>query len=32
MLSWVGPKEVEDTDAMSACNMESYAATPTYET
>ena len=32
MLSWVGPKEVEDTDAIGACNMESYAATPTYET
>jgi len=32
MLSWVSPKEVEDTDAMGACNMESYAATPTYET
>jgi branched-chain amino acid transport system substrate-binding protein len=32
MLSWVGPQEVEDTDAMGACNMESYDATPTYET
>jgi branched-chain amino acid transport system substrate-binding protein len=32
ILSWVGPKEVEDTDAMAACNMESYEETPTYET
>ena len=31
ILSSVEPKEVEDTDAMAACQMESYADTPTYE-
>jgi branched-chain amino acid transport system substrate-binding protein len=32
ILSWVPPKDVEDSDAMAACNMESYDETPTYET
>jgi branched-chain amino acid transport system substrate-binding protein len=31
ILSNVDPKQVEDTDAMAACEMESYADTPTYE-
>ena len=31
ILSSVEPKEVEDTDAMAACKMESYADTPAYE-
>ena len=31
ILSSVEPKEVEDTDAMAACQMESYADTPAYE-
>ena len=31
ILSNAPPSEVEDTDAMAACKMESYAETPTYE-
>ena len=31
ILSSVDPKQVEDTDALAACEMESYADTPTYE-
>ena len=31
ILTSVEPQEVEDTDAMAACKMESYADTPTYE-
>jgi len=31
LLSSVRPKDVEDTDAMAACNMESYEETPTYD-
>ena len=31
ILTNVAPKDVEDTDAMAACQMESYAETPTYE-
>jgi hypothetical protein len=31
ILTNVAPKDVEDTDAMAACKMESYADTPAYE-
>ncbi|MBW2430613.1 MAG: ABC transporter substrate-binding protein, partial [Deltaproteobacteria bacterium] len=31
ILTSVAPQQVEDTDAMAACEMESYAETPTYE-
>ena len=31
ILSQVDPKEVIDTDAASACKLESYEATPSYE-
>jgi branched-chain amino acid transport system substrate-binding protein len=31
IVSWASPKEVEDSGAMEACRMESYADTPTYE-
>lgn len=31
ILSNVAPSDVEDTDAMAVCKMESYAETPTYE-
>ncbi|CAB1059238.1 hypothetical protein D1BOALGB6SA_3996 [Olavius sp. associated proteobacterium Delta 1] len=31
ILTSVEPKQVEDTDAMAACKMESYGETPTYE-
>jgi branched-chain amino acid transport system substrate-binding protein len=32
ILTWASPKEVKDTEAPVACQMESYEETPTYET
>jgi branched-chain amino acid transport system substrate-binding protein len=32
ILNKVPPEDVEDSDAMNACKMESYEETPTYET
>jgi branched-chain amino acid transport system substrate-binding protein len=31
IVSWAGPKEVEDAGAIAACQMESYADTATYD-
>ena len=32
ILSWTAPREVEDTDSLGECRLESYEDTPTYET